>query len=394
LLRLAPHLHRAAESALADGAPDEAARLLADVVDVGRPPVDGLRLLALAARQHGADEAAERILLFAWEVAAGTGDLIGAVDALRRLDMIGHATRPHWTQLLDRLDTVGFADAPGRLEWFDGTGAPSDFDVDALFERAAAGTRRTGSGALVRPFEPVPLLSDLRGSVLGNVLRELQLRVVRDGGLLTDTSGSTPAWIASGAVVDDDVLATLRVGTLITPEPSTAVAHGPVRVLSLPPAAWNELESIASVRDALDAARRSARLALALRSSPLYHRMSQSFRDRFAQSLTCCIVRDEQLIERGRSVHGLFLLVHGSASVRRAPEDGGEEIARLAPGEVFGELDVLTAGGAEFDVFADGEVELCYLPAELAREILAQEPNAREYLVALIERRHEPQVSA
>ncbi|MCB9530483.1 MAG: cyclic nucleotide-binding domain-containing protein, partial [Myxococcales bacterium] len=88
------------------------------------------------------------------------------------------------------------------------------------------------------------------------------------------------------------------------------------------------------------------------------------------------------LIRQNRPVPGLFLVIAGHVSVVDPATDGAE-IARLERGDVFGELDVLHAVGASYDVVADADAELCFWPLDAARALVDGEPEARRLLVQL-----------
>lgn len=393
LLRLAPHLHLAIENALAGQRVDLATRQLALVLGPADAPVDALRLLALAARQLGDDAMATRALTAAFRRARAAGDLIGAVDALRRIDAIGADTEAHWARLGRDLDEVPFAESPALQEWLDDAGAaqelPPEASLEDLVERAFEG----GLDARPQRFDPVPLLDALPRSMLAELCRGLQIRVAPEGEPVSAAAGGAPAWITSGSLRHDLSPATVRVGTLVLPDlerdHAHTRAHGPVRLLTVAREAWAELREDPDVGAAMHQAGRHARAMSALRSSAFFGTLSPAGRQRYLDEVRCASVTGGVVVARGRTVAGLFTHVSGEALVVDSRGGAQVEVAQLERGETFGELDVLTGGGAEFDVEARGPVEFAYLPLEAARALLEREPTSRRHLVSLTEERDE-----
>jgi CRP-like cAMP-binding protein len=78
------------------------------------------------------------------------------------------------------------------------------------------------------------------------------------------------------------------------------------------------------------------------------------------------------IVRRGMPGEGLFLLTEGNANVVR----GGRTVAKLAPGEFFGEVAVLDRRPRTADVIAASPVTALVLHREDLRKILATEPRA------------------
>jgi CRP-like cAMP-binding protein len=63
------------------------------------------------------------------------------------------------------------------------------------------------------------------------------------------------------------------------------------------------------------------------------------------------------LVEEGHNGHEFFLILEGKATVSR----GGDTIARLTPGQYFGELALLDKGPRNASVVADTDMKLLVL---------------------------------
>lgn len=83
------------------------------------------------------------------------------------------------------------------------------------------------------------------------------------------------------------------------------------------------------------------------------------------------------VFSQGSHREELYLVRKGSISIRRRPEDEGEqEIARFVDGEVFGEMDLLDTAPRSASAFAEGEATLLVFPLgiEFAR-LLEKHPE-------------------
>ncbi len=85
-------------------------------------------------------------------------------------------------------------------------------------------------------------------------------------------------------------------------------------------------------------------LETALRSAPLFALLDERQRSRIGDLMT--IRRFDSgttILRQGSSAVALYLLLDGEVEVNREPEEGGRSVtlARLKPGDVFGEMAVL-----------------------------------------------------
>ncbi len=78
------------------------------------------------------------------------------------------------------------------------------------------------------------------------------------------------------------------------------------------------------------------------------------------------------VFERGSPPDGLFIVLAGAVRVV-APD--GSEVARLRPGDYFGELSLLLGGNHTYDVAAAEDSELMVVPKERFDALLAGSPE-------------------
>ena len=74
----------------------------------------------------------------------------------------------------------------------------------------------------------------------------------------------------------------------------------------------------------------------------------------------------------GASGDAFYLVTQGSVRVQRH----GAIVARLGPGEFFGEVAVIDGGAWTADVIADTELRCLRIPRDAVREALQNEPDA------------------
>lgn len=82
-----------------------------------------------------------------------------------------------------------------------------------------------------------------------------------------------------------------------------------------------------------------------------------------------------RVFERGSPADGLFIVLTGA--VRILAEDGAE-VARLGPGQYFGELALLLGTPHRYDAVAAEDAELMVVPKERFDELLAENPRLAE----------------
>ncbi|MFT6399463.1 MAG: CRP-like cAMP-binding protein [Bradymonadia bacterium] len=346
--------------------------------------VEAFRYLGVTALLAGYNEEADAVFQRGVEEALGTGDLVGAIDLLRRLDALGGDVDTLWTRMLSIVVKLRFEpsdDDPTVIELTQEERPELSLDqlLTACLEIVVASPIKSGPEVL--PW--IPLLSDLSDGDVRAAVKSLNIRIVAEGATLSSVSEGAPAWVISGSILHADRSVGLPSGTLVLPGEDTPVAASPVRLLVCDADVWESLKDDPYLARALSEYGRKNQLVSTLRQSTFYKSLPAPARESFLSRLHCSTIVDEPIILTGYRVRGLFVLLNGHAIVT----DNGEEIASLQAGDVFGELDVLTAGGAEYDVTAVGEVDLCFIDATAARELLLSAPGARASLVELRESR-------
>ena len=79
----------------------------------------------------------------------------------------------------------------------------------------------------------------------------------------------------------------------------------------------------------------------------------------------------QRVLRQGMSGTALYVILDGEAAVRR----NGDELARLARGDFFGEISVLTGHAPTADVVAAGLLRCLVIPGPEVDEFLLQRPH-------------------
>lgn len=120
-------------------------------------------------------------------------------------------------------------------------------------------------------------------------------------------------------------------------------------------------------------------LADLLGDVPLFSHCSRRERATVARHMqTASLDADTPLIEEGEEGDALFLILEGSASVRRA----GAEVARVGPGAYFGELALLDGEARSATVVAAEPVTVAVLGVRMFRTLLREFPEMTFALLA------------
>jgi CRP-like cAMP-binding protein len=90
-------------------------------------------------------------------------------------------------------------------------------------------------------------------------------------------------------------------------------------------------------------------------------------------------------IEEGGPGHSMFVIVKGEVSVTVSGED--EPVARLGPGDIFGEMSLLTGAERSATVTALGPVEVIEISPQALAHVLARSPDLVGRFVEMLGRR-------
>src|SRR5262249_52484500 len=120
-----------------------------------------------------------------------------------------------------------------------------------------------------------------------------------------------------------------------------------------------------------------------LGSSPLFASLPDEARHIAERFVFLELEPELRVIFEGERTPGLFLLLCGEATVRR----DGVVLAQLSPGDVFGEMSLLTRGPATATIETRTKCWALELPREQFQEIMVTYPLLLEYVSTLADRR-------
>lgn len=94
--------------------------------------------------------------------------------------------------------------------------------------------------------------------------------------------------------------------------------------------------------------------------------------------------RGEKIVREGEPGADLYLVERGQVSVTLESAGTPRELARLGPGDFFGEMSLTTGAPRSATVVALGDVEAVRLDKETFREVLARDPRVVEKIGAVL----------
>jgi CRP-like cAMP-binding protein len=95
------------------------------------------------------------------------------------------------------------------------------------------------------------------------------------------------------------------------------------------------------------------------------------------------VAAGEVLVDEGRPVDGLFVVLHGSYEVTRMEHGARKHVARLSEGELFGEQSLLRGGAAGATCTSRSRGMVLRLPRESFEQLTREHPALRAYLEEL-----------
>jgi CRP-like cAMP-binding protein len=114
-----------------------------------------------------------------------------------------------------------------------------------------------------------------------------------------------------------------------------------------------------------------------------------------ARVATAAYGRGEPIVREGDDGGELYVIDRGEVSVRVEAAGSPHEIARLGPGDFFGEMSLMTGEPRRAAVVALGDVEAVRVDRESFREVLARNPKVIEEIGRVLhERAHALQEDA
>jgi CRP-like cAMP-binding protein len=189
------------------------------------------------------------------------------------------------------------------------------------------------------------------------------------------------------------VLGRLRAGSVVgemalvldRPRTATVRAHGDAELIRVDLAPLRALATRRpAVRDALATFTHDRVLATLVGTSPLFADLNQFERGavlwRFEGRDA---IADEVLVSEGEAPLGLFLVVEGAVEVSRDEGVGPVPVARLGPGDVFGEIALIRGGTTTATVVAQTDTHLLLLARRDFETLCTEFPAVRTRAQAL-----------
>jgi cAMP-dependent protein kinase regulator len=254
---------------------------------------------------------------------------------------------------------------------------------------------------------PIPLLSELDAESLGRALDACQLVRVRPGARVVEQgqAGGSMFMLARGAVRVERAgadgvaheLATLREGAIFgelsllshAPRNASVVALTDCDLLELSlDGLGGEGDARAQLRDSVAAFAHERLLAYVMASSPLFAALDPGQRaDLIKRFVRLEAPEGTRIITQGQPSPGAYVVLRGEVAVSSADGDRKVELARLAPGELFGEMSLLSGEGAIANVDATQASVLLFLEKPYFDRLLDAVPELRVELEQLANRR-------
>jgi len=129
-------------------------------------------------------------------------------------------------------------------------------------------------------------------------------------------------------------------------------------------------------------------MANVLARAPLFSQLPIDEREHLRSRFSVIDVkRGTHIIHQGTRSEALFVLIDGAVRVERGSAPTTELVARLGPGDMFGEISVLTQLPAVAHVVADTRCLLLALPADRLAEVAGQHPALLAHATRLAEER-------
>lgn len=254
---------------------------------------------------------------------------------------------------------------------------------------------------------PIVLLSQLDTDGLSRVFEVCELVRVRPGAVIVDqgSTSRTMYVLARGSVRVErtasdgskQTLATLREGAVFgelsllsgAPRSAAVIAVGDCDLLAL---------SLGSLLDA-DAAQAQLKRAVAnfaherllahvMANSTLFAALGPAQRvDLIKRFVEVEVPAGTEVLREGDPGQGAYVVLRGQVQVSKQDAGRSVELARLGPGELFGEMSLLTGLGASATVSTLEDSALLFLGKPYFDRLLEALPDLREELELLADRR-------
>jgi CRP/FNR family cyclic AMP-dependent transcriptional regulator len=124
--------------------------------------------------------------------------------------------------------------------------------------------------------------------------------------------------------------------------------------------------------------------AVALAGVPLFTGLSKRYLNHLADAADeVAFIPGESIVRQGDLGETLFVMLEGQAKVVR----GGRSVAKLLPGQFFGELSAIDGGPRTASVVADTPVKALRVFRRTLADLLREEPNVTVRMLESMARR-------
>lgn len=245
----------------------------------------------------------------------------------------------------------------------------------------------------------IPLFSSLQASELQLLIERVAMREMSAGEVILREGepGGALYVVADGAVrvtSDGRELARLQAGAffgelgLLTDEPrsATVTSDGCTLLEISREVAWDVIRGAPDVLRTMLRFFRDRMLDRLMSTSPLFSALDRADARTLADEfLFLELEAGATAVKQGARAPGLFFVVCGEVEAVR--DDA--RLARLGPGDVFGEMSLLDRSPASADVRATRKAWVLELPAQRFQEIMVTYPSVLEYVSRLGDERRQ-----
>lgn len=407
-------LRRKADAQLLSGAYAEALAIFVRLVELRPDDLDARLRVGDCLLALGETDGAKAVYTELARHAARGGYPLRAIVALKLLESLGATPKalvkdvaalygsdsPHIGRGVRRAPPEPNTPLPPR--WSDYTAPGGDLRTTAVTVAS-----RYPPGALHYPDRliPIPLLSLLPGVQFARLLEAVHLRrfepdatIIEQG----DDGHNFYVFTRGKARVSRTepggkqlTLATLHEGAvcgemgLLTSEPRTATvtAETDCDVLEFDgDILRTRSNSMLSLRGALSQFARQRLLQNVVATSGLFRPLDARQRIDLMRRFVCTAVKPGTvLISEGQPGTGLYVVVRGGVIVTK----GDRELARLGPGETFGEISLLNSEPTTATVTTEGFTDVLFLGKQYVELLVTAVPEIRAYLARIGEQRQQ-----
>jgi CRP-like cAMP-binding protein len=277
-------------------------------------------------------------------------------------------------------------------------------ELPQLYERAAAlGADLSQAGGIYpEKLPPVPLLSELPAEAFGRVLAALKLCRARPADVIVreGEAGQSFFVLARGRVRvtrGEQVLTTLHDGAIFgemalvnaSARTASVIAESDCDLLEFDRDALAAVaQNVVQVAQALDKFMRERLLNTLIANAPIFRPLERSQRVDLVKRFTAHdVAAGVRIIQEGSAGQGLYLLLAGEVAVTKGEGADAVELARLHPGEIFGEMSLVDDQPVSASVTAASQTTVLFLAREVFDRLVVAVPEIGEYLRGLGEAR-------